>query len=290
MRYGASVTSTEKECYISIPKPGVATINLNRPKSKNALSKNLLNELRHSINQIRLDPDVRVVILNSNVDKVFCAGADLKERITMTPLEVSQFLNSLKETFIELENLPVATIAALDGAALGGGLELALCCDLRVSGEKTILGLVETSLGIIPGAGGTQRITNLVGPSKAKELIYTSARLNAQQAHVYGIINDYTSNSENSISRSGFSASSSNARKSFETGYELALEWAERISQMGPLAVKMAKRAINMGFESDIKTGLEIEQLCYDRVINTEDRLEGLRAFKEKRAPVYKGK
>ncbi|OLY81688.1 Enoyl-CoA hydratase domain-containing protein 2, mitochondrial [Smittium mucronatum] len=209
----------------------------------------------------------------------------------MSPLEVSQFLANLRDTFTELENLPIATIAALDGAALGGGLELALCCDLRISGENSILGLVETSLGIIPGAGGTQRLARLIGTSKSKELIFTSARINSEMAYNFGVINDYTGNTKTNMAAGNFTNPNLDRDMGYpESGYELALLWAERISHMGPIATKMAKKAIDMGSVTDIKTGLDIENICYQGVVNTEDRLEGLLAFKEKRPPVYKGK
>ncbi|PWA03621.1 hypothetical protein BB558_000291 [Smittium angustum] len=284
-RFLQTTPDIKKECYINESENGIFTIVLDRPKAKNALSKKLLEEFRSAINQIKNKSDARVAILKSNVEGVFCAGADLKERLTMEPHEVSQFLTTLKQTYIELETLPMPTIAAIDGAALGGGFEMALCCDMRVCGTKSVIGLPETALGIIPGAGGTQRLSRLVGPSKTKELIFSGLRLNPEQSLKYGIVNDIVGPS----SYSGIAASISNQNNT-ATGYDLALAWAKKISSQGPIAIRMAKKAISMGSQTDIQTGLEIEQLCYDRVIGTEDRMEGLRAFKEKRPPVYKGK
>ncbi|OMH79549.1 Methylglutaconyl-CoA hydratase, mitochondrial [Zancudomyces culisetae] len=200
----------------------------------------------------------------------------------MTQQEVWDFLYTLKQTFSELEELQIPTIAALDGAAFGGGLEMALSCDMRVAGKKGILGLTETSLAIIPGAGGTQRLTKLIGASKAKELIYTSARINPELSYQYGVISDYVGNNEKRQIADTKGVSNS--------GYELALEWARRIAMQGPVAVKMAKKAIDMGAHTDLKTGLGIEHQCYTTVLGTEDRNEGLLAFKEKRKPIYKGK
>ncbi|KAJ2451499.1 hypothetical protein EV183_003577 [Coemansia sp. RSA 2336] len=254
---------------------GIATIALNRPKAKNALSRSLVSDFRRTLDELRSDAETRVVILRSVVPKVFCAGADLKERATMSPVEVEQFLRSMKVSFRELETLPQPTIAALDGATLGGGFELALCCDLRVAGPQAMLGLPETSLAIIPGAGGTQRLTRLVGASRAKALVFTARRFGPMPALSMGIVNDV--------------ASQEVASDSQDSGYLRALEWAREILPNGPIAVRMAKKAIDYAGAVDPVTGLDVEQLCYAQVIPTQDRLEGLRAFKEKRKPVYHG-
>ncbi|PVV02868.1 hypothetical protein BB560_002669 [Smittium megazygosporum] len=200
----------------------------------------------------------------------------------MQPNEVTQFLSRLKQTLIDIENLNIPTIAAIDGAALGGGLELALSCDIRVSGPNSVVGLPETGLGIIPGAGGTQRLVNLVGISKAKELVFTGQRLKPEEALKYGIFNKASfAESNNPLGTND---------SNLKSGYDLAFEMAAIVSTKGPIAIQMAKKAINLGASASVAEGLEIEQLCYNRVIATEDRLEGLKAFKEKRQPVYKGK
>lgn len=167
---------------------GVVQLNLNRPQSKNALGKNMLSELQECLEylQHQLPTDSRTILVQSLVGGVFCAGADLKERREMNETEVAQFVHKLRKTFGQVEQIPLPTIAVIDGAALGGGLELALCCDLRVSSAKAILGLPETQLAIIPGAGGTQRLPRLIGLSKAKELIFTGRRLSANEALKYG--------------------------------------------------------------------------------------------------------
>ncbi|KAJ2785757.1 hypothetical protein H4R18_000303 [Coemansia javaensis] len=255
---------------------GIVTLSLNRPRARNALSRSLVEQLRARLDELRGDGAARVVVLRSRVAGVFCAGADLKERATMTPGEVERFLHSMRTAFVELERLPQPTIAALDGAALGGGLELSLCCDLRVAGPRAVLGLPETSLAIIPGAGGTQRLTRLVGPSRAKALVFTARRFGAQPALTMGVVNDAV---EGGAEGTGAD----------EAAYGRALEWAREILPNGPVAVRMAKRAIDCAGAVDPATGLDVEQLCYARVIPTQDRLEGLRAFKEKRRPVYTG-
>ncbi|ORX59809.1 ClpP/crotonase [Hesseltinella vesiculosa] len=247
---------------------GISVLKLNRPATRNALSVKLVQEIREALDDVRFSGDSRVLIVQSMVDGVFCAGADLKERVNMTPQQVSQFLHNLRQAFRDLETLPVPTIAVLDGTAVGGGLEMALACDMRVAGPQSKLGLVETRLAIIPGAGGTQRLPRLIGTSKAKELIYTASILNNKQALEYGIVNH-----------------------ALEQGsaYDKALEIAEKILPNGPIGVRLAKQAIDRGAHLDMDSGLEVEQSYYGQVIHTKDRLEGLQAFKEKRKPVYQG-
>ncbi|KAG9320754.1 hypothetical protein KVV02_005137 [Mortierella alpina] len=250
---------------------GIAVLNFNRPKAFNALSRKFVGEFRGALEELRYDQDARVVILRSLVEGAFCAGADLRERSTMNMTEVKQFLASLRDSFRELETLPIPTIAVIDGAALGGGLEMALCCDIRVGGgnKKVKIGLVETKLAIIPGAGGTQRLPRLIGIPKAKELIYSSKILNSAGAKDVGILNHAVEE---------------------DSGYNKALEIARDILPMGPLAIRMAKVAIDKGTQFEIDSGLEYEQACYAQIMPSEDRLEGLASFREKRKPNYKGK
>ncbi|KAF9127201.1 hypothetical protein BGW39_006045 [Mortierella sp. 14UC] len=263
-----------KECYLERltgDDQGIAVLNFNRPKAFNALSRKFVGEFRDALEELRYDNDARVVIIRSLVEGAFCAGADLRERATMNMTEVRQFLASLRDSFRELETLPIPTIAVIDGAALGGGLEMALCCDMRVGGgnKKVKIGLVETKLAIIPGAGGTQRLPRLIGIPKAKELIYSSKILNSAAAKEIGILNHAVTE---------------------DSGYNKALEIAREILPMGPLAIRMAKSAIDKGTQFEIDSGLEYEQACYAQIMPSEDRLEGLASFREKRKPVYKGK
>lgn len=174
----------------------------------------------------------------------------------------------LRSSFNELEQLPMPTIAAIEGAALGGGLEMALSCDFRIAGAKALLGCPETSLAIIPGAGGTQRLPRLIGLSKAKELIYTSRRIGAETAEKIGLV-DYAVDENGALAK--------------------ALELAREILPNGPIGVRMAKEAIAKGLEVDQVSGMAIERACYAQVIPTKDRMEGLQAFREKRKPSYKG-
>ena len=156
---------------------GIRHIILNRDEGKNSLSKAMLAELNETVAKVSSDKSARVVIISSNVSKVFCAGADLKERATMPENQIAGFVAQLRDSFQAVANIPVPVIAAIDGAALGGGLELALACDLRVASETSTLGLPETALAIIPGAGGTQRLPRLLGLGKAKELVFLAKRL-----------------------------------------------------------------------------------------------------------------
>ncbi|HTL97639.1 MAG TPA: enoyl-CoA hydratase-related protein [Holophagaceae bacterium] len=247
---------------------GLVLLGLERPAAKNALGRQLLGELREAFAFLKADRAARVVVLHSLVDGVFCAGADLKERAAMGQPEVERFVKSLRAAFTELEDLPLPTIAAIEGAALGGGLELALACDLRVAGGGAKLGLPETGLAIIPGAGGTQRLPRLIGRSKAKELIFTGRRIGPDEAAALGL-----------------------ADHAVPAGQALdkALEIAREILPNGPVALRAAKAAVNRGLEVGRDAGLAIERACYAEVIPTKDRLEGLAAFREKRKPVYRG-
>ena len=250
------------------PDEGIVLLGLDRPASKNALGRQLLGELRASLDGLRDDRSARVLVLHSLVEGVFCAGADLKERAGMAQAEVETFVRGLRAAFTELEDLPLPTVAAIEGAALGGGLELALACDLRVAGADAKLGLPETGLAIIPGAGGTQRMPRLIGRSRAKELIFTGRRVNGDEAARLGLA-DHAVPAGQALDR--------------------ALSLAREILPNGPIALRAAKAAINGGLEMDRDSGLALERACYGQVIPTKDRLEGLAAFREKRKPVYRG-
>lgn len=250
----------------------VVEAQLNRPVGKNSLSKKLIGELEDFVASVRNDKKIRCVIFRSVVPGVFCAGADLKERAKMHIDEVAPFVCRLRKAFDDVSNLSVPVIAALDGVALGGGLELALACDFRFASSTTKLGLVETKLGIIPGAGGTQRLPRLIGISKAKELIYTGRVLTGEQASEIGLVNEAVAQNDEG-----------------NAAYEHALRFAKEIAKNGPVAVKMAKLSIDGGIEIDIQAALRLEESCYSAVIPTKDRIEGLNAFKEKRTPNYTG-
>ncbi|XP_055009409.1 methylglutaconyl-CoA hydratase, mitochondrial isoform X2 [Boleophthalmus pectinirostris] len=258
--------------YLDGEDAGIVVVGLNRPKAKNAISKNLVKMMYDAVEDIKKNNKVRSVILCSVVPGIFCAGADLKERAKMHQSEVGPFVSKARALITELGNLPMPIIAAIDGAALGGGLEMALACDIRIAANSAKMGLVETKLAIIPGAGGTQRLPRAVGVSLAKELIFAAKVIDGVEACRLGLVNHSVEQNE-----------------SGDAAYVRALELAREINPQGPIAVRMAKLAINQGMEVDLSTGLAIEEACYSQVIPTKDRLEGLAAFREKRRPLYKG-
>jgi len=247
----------------------VVTLTLNRPQAANALSTQLLKELKAHMEKLQNDKDVRVIILTSAGEKAFCAGADLKERITMNEEEVQEAVRLIGETIHEVSKLPQPVICAANGFALGGGLELALASDLRVFSEDALYGLTETSLAIIPGAGGTQRLPSIVGVGKAKELIFTAQRITGKEAQAIGLC-EYA--------------------VPFEEVENKANELAAQIANNGPIAIQAAKHAIDSGTHLSIEEGLKIENDAYQKTIRTDDRMEGLKAFKEKRKPDYQGR
>lgn len=259
--------------YLEEENHGIVVFGINRPKAMNALSKNLVVNLTAAIDAVKFDKNVRVLILRSHAKGAFCAGADLKERAKMTPAEVGPFVAKGREIIGAWDKLPMPVIAALDGVALGGGLEMALACDLRVASSDARMGLTETKLAIIPGGGGTQRLPRVVGVAKARELIYTARILNGKQALDIGLVNDCVEQNE-----------------AGDAAYLRSLELAREILPNGPIGVAMAKVAINKGSEVDLASGLSFEEAAYAQVIPTEDRIEALMAFKEKRKPVFKGK
>ena len=247
----------------------ITYITLNRPDVLNALNYELLLELQAIIETIHLDSTVRVVVITGAGDKAFSVGADLKERKTLPNEFVTRNLNKFNEVFSSIEQLPQPTICALNGYAFGGGLELALACDFRFAADHITIGLTETSLGIIPGAGGTQRLPRIIGETKALELILTAKRLSALEAMEYGLLTKIAS-----------------AAQLLE---EVNL-FAQSIMQNAPIAIEQAKFAVKQGMKVDIQTGLQIERKAYELTIPTEDRIEALQAFAEKRKPNFKGK
>ncbi|XP_005813216.1 methylglutaconyl-CoA hydratase, mitochondrial [Xiphophorus maculatus] len=271
-QYSSDSRDDLKVRYLDGEDAGIVVVGINRPKAKNSISKNLVNMMFEAVEDIKKNNKVRSVILSSLVPGIFCAGADLKERAKMHQSEVGPFVSKARALITELDNLSVPTIAAIDGAALGGGLEMALACDIRIASSSAKMGLVETKLAIIPGAGGTQRLPRIIGVSLAKELIFTARIVDGKEAGCLGLVNHSVEQND-----------------SGDAAYLYALELARQINPQGPIAVRMAKLAINQGIEVDLSTGLAIEEACYAQVIPTKDRLEGLAAFKEKRRPHYKG-
>lgn len=253
-KFSSQVSSTELVFkYLENDYKGVVTWGLNRPQQKNALSINLVQDLHRALDKVIYDGQARVVVIHSLVPGVFCAGADLKERATMKQKDVQNFVNNLRHLMNRVHNLQVPVIAALDGSALGGGLELALAGDIRIASSSAKMGLVETKLAIIPGAGGTQRLPRIINPAVAKELIFTARVFNGFEAKQMGIVNHVVEQNDE-------------GNASFKKGLDIA----EEILPNGPVAVKMAKMAINKGLEIDLNSGLSVEEACYAQLIPTD--------------------
>jgi enoyl-CoA hydratase/carnithine racemase len=248
----------------------VTWLALQRPEVMNALSFATLGELAAHVERLRADPDVRVVLVTGSGEAAFCAGADLKERAGFTEQQTRDYVRRIGDTFAAVAALPQPTIAVINGVAYGGGLELALACDLRLAARTAKLGLTETSLAIIPGAGGTQRLPAVVGVAKAKELILAARRVPAEEALAIGLVNGLAEPAE------------LHAR---------ALELAGAIAANGPIAVRAAKEAIQLCENgAGLAANLQRERELYlQRVLPSADRLEALAAFREKRPPRYRG-
>lgn len=246
-----------------------AWITLNRPGAMNALSRALVAALAAAIRGLRGQLWVRAVVITGAGAKAFCAGADLKERRTMSLDDTRQFLVELGGALEDIARFPAPVIAAMNGVAFGGGLELALACDLRLAADGIELGLPEVRLGIIPGAGGSQRLTRVAGAAIAKELILTGRRIPAARAAELGIVTRVVAPDELGPA---------------------AERLAAEIAECGPLAVATAKRAIDDGAGLPIGEALALERARYETVLTSEDRNEGLAAFLEKRSPLFKGR
>lgn len=252
----------------------ISVINMNDYKARNALSKGSVFKMLQILNQLQLklqsnETKVRALILRSNVENIFCAGANLKERQTMNKSQVEAWLKVQRSLMDTISDFPYPTIAAIDGHALGGGLEMALACDIRIVNEKAKVGLVETKLAIIPGAGGTQRLARLIGAAKAKEHIFVAEPVDGREACRIGIANHVVSGQNGS--------------------FNMAVELASKICRRGPKALRLAKAAIDNGTQTSLDTGLDIENAYYNQLLDSADRLEGMKAFTEKREPLYTG-
>ncbi|KAA8646258.1 hypothetical protein EYZ11_000586 [Aspergillus tanneri] len=265
-----------------VPAPGSGNIRvllLNRPKARNALSRSLVANLAQHVKSISAEGGTgptRALIIASNADSAFCAGADLKERANMTKEETNEFLSNLRSTFRDLASLPIPTISAISSTALGGGLELALCTHLRVFGSASTVGLPETRLAIIPGAGGTYRLPGVIGVNRARELILTGRRVSGAESYFMGLCDRLVEIHPEEQEKEGAARD-----KVLRESINLALG----ICEGGPIAIKQALQAVK-GYQR----GEEAENEAYAGVIDTEDRLEALRAFAEKRKPVFRGR
>jgi methylglutaconyl-CoA hydratase len=247
-------------------KDDLKEIIIDRKEKSNAISRKILNELHEAI--IGPMAGVRCLLITGAGEKVFCAGADLEERKDMSKSEIIAFLDKFRATLASLESISVPTIASLNGSAFGGGLELALACDIRLAQDESLLGLTETKLGIIPGAGGTQRLSRLIGLSKAKDLIFRGAKINSREALELGIVNKVFKK---------------------ESYLEEVKKYTDQILTSAPLSVQFSKRALVNGYSVDLEDGLNIERQEYLKTLDTKDRLEALEAFREKRSPFFQG-
>jgi enoyl-CoA hydratase/carnithine racemase len=248
----------------------IGVLTINRPDRRNALSRDTLYTLGRLGRELVADPEIRAIVVTGAGDKAFCAGADLKERQGMSTDDVRVQVGLYRSELGVLDRSPKPVIAAINGVAFGGGLEVALLCDLRVAAPHAELGLPETTLGIIPGAGGTQRLPRIVGEARAKEMILLGRRLSAAEALSWGLVNR--------VSPQGASV------------LEDAIAWIEPIASGAPVAQAAALRAIEDSYDVPLELGLELERVRYDETLRSEDRLEALRAFAEKRRPVYQGR
>src|SRR5258708_1668860 len=251
-------------------RAGAAVLTIDRPDRMNALSRDTLLMLGQLARAAIADPAVRAIVLTGSGERAFSAGADLKERIGMDEDAVRDQLTRYREEIGILDRSPKPVVAAINGIALGGGLELALACDLRIAAPHAVLGLPETTLGIIPGAGGTQRLPRVVGEARAKELILLGRRITAAEALAWGLVNRVSPESTSVL--------------------DDTLAFIEPITNGAPIAQAAALDAIDASFDATLAQGLELERGFYDRCLRSEDRRTALEAFAQKQKPVLKWK
>jgi enoyl-CoA hydratase/carnithine racemase len=247
----------------------VGVITLNRPEAMNAISGQVADELAGAFLQAAANPEVWVIVLAAAGDRAFCVGADLKERTRMDDRGWLANRVLMRGMFDSIRAVPQPTIASVFGYALGGGFELALSCDLIMAAEDAVFGMPEVTVGIVPGGGGTQLLARRLGPARAKELIFTGKRIQAETAHDLGLVTAV-------VQRASLEA---------ET-----MQLAQEICRSSPVAVREAKRAVDRGVEVPMEHGLEIEDQAWRRAVASDDRVEGIAAWGEKREPKWKGR
>ncbi|MDQ6599082.1 enoyl-CoA hydratase/isomerase family protein [Bacillus salipaludis] len=245
----------------------IGFIIINRPEQRNALNVETLQEIETALDELRSNEEIRVVIFTGAGEKSFAAGADISQLNKRTMLEALQ--PNMTATYRKIEDYEKPTIAAINGFALGGGLELALACDIRIASYNAKVGLPEVGLGIIPGAGGTQRLTRLIGKGKTMDLVLTGDIITADEAERLGIVSKAVP-AEDLMDR--------------------VREYARKISQKGPLALRLAKAVVNRGADVEMETALYLEKLAQTVLMGSEDKQEGTQAFLDKRQPQFKGK
>jgi len=255
---------------VESPEPGVLVVTLNRPEVRNAFNTEMATELLDLWTRLIAGlGDERCVILTGAGESAFCAGADLKERHGMTDAAWRAQHELFERAFWSMTDVPIPVIAAANGHAYAGGLELALMCDFIYAVRSARFALTEVSIGIMPGAGGTQNLPRAVGERRAREIILTGKPFSAEQAFEWGLVNQ--------LCEAGQLMSA-------------AMETARTIARNAPLAVRQAKKSINLGMQMDLKSGLRFEVEAYNQLVGTEDRAEGVRAFNEKRRPLFRGR
>ena len=247
---------------------GIGIISINNPKSLNALNTETIEELGQCIEEVANDRNVRGLIITGAGPKSFVAGADISEMVKLSPAQARDFALLADRVFTRLEELPIVTIAAVNGYALGGGCELAMACDIRIASDNAVFGQPETGLGIIPGFGGTQRLARLVGKGRAKELILTTVRIDAGEAYRIGLVNKVT------------------VKEDLMDSCKAMLRSAMK---NGPYAVAVAKSCIERGMDMDLKNALQMEADGFGLCFATADRTEGMTAFLEKRKAEFTG-
>ena len=256
----------EYETILTAVEEGIGRITINRPDARNALNTQVLGDIRQALAEFRHDQEVGVVVFTGAGERAFAAGADIGELKERTALDA--LASVMQGVYDEIEAYEKPTIAAVNGLALGGGCELAMACDVRVASRNARFGLPEVTLAIIPGAGGTQRLSRLVGKGRAIEMILTGQIIDAEEAHRIGLVTQVAGD---------------------EGLMDKVRTTSATILSRGPLAVRLAKLAVQTGFETDQKTGLVIERLAQAVLFDTEDKREGTTAFLEKREPRFRG-
>ncbi|QJW45825.1 short-chain-enoyl-CoA hydratase [bacterium BFN5] len=248
---------------------GIGLITVNRPRALNALNRETLLELESLFELLSKDKTIQAIIITGSGDKAFVAGADITEMQQMSAVEGREWGKLAQSVFNKIENFPRPVIAAVNGYALGGGCELAMACDIRISSEKARFGQPEVSLGITPGFGGTQRLPRLIGRGRAKELLFTGDMIDAEEAYRIGLVNKIADH---------------------QSLVETAREMASRILLRGPVAVSLCKAAVNEGMDVDLESGCAYEAEVFGLCFATADQKEGMAAFLEKRKPIFSGK
>ena len=243
-------------------KGNIAIATINRPKALNALNSDVLTDLNELVDVVTADAEIRALVITGSGEKAFVAGADIGEMSTLTPAEGEAFGKHGNDVFRRIETLPVPTIAAINGFALGGGCELSMSCDIRICSEAAVFGQPEVGLGITPGFGGTQRLARLVSPGMAKQLIYTAKNIKADEAYRIGLVN---------------------AVYPAEELMAAAEKLANTIASNAPIAVRACKKAINDGLQVDMDQAIVIEEKLFGSCFKTADQIEGMGAFMEKR-------